>query len=254
MRAIILAAGRGVGLQQPGDQQLPKCLLPFGGRTLLQRHLQVLRALGVDQVVLAVGFRHELIEAELDRLRWRPRPQIVLNPRFELGSMLTLHTVAEAMTRGGDVLLMDADVLYDDGIMTALLSGPEPLDRLLLDRNVETGEEPVKLCIRNGVPIELRKRLADGLTYDVVGKCVGFFRISHTSAQRLTALVADYIARDGAHLPHQEAIRDLLLEEGSHFDVTEVTGLPWIEIDLPDDVVRANRDVLPMLSAAGATP
>jgi len=35
MRAIILAAGRGVRLQLPEDSQLPKCLLRFDGMTLL---------------------------------------------------------------------------------------------------------------------------------------------------------------------------------------------------------------------------
>ena len=116
MRAIILAAGRGLRLQQADDRQLPKCLLQFGGMSLLERHLRMLRNAGVDEVVLALGFRHERVEAELDRLHWQPRPEIVLNPRFELGSVLTVHTAAEAMTRGGDVLLMDADVLYDERI------------------------------------------------------------------------------------------------------------------------------------------
>ena len=110
MRAIILAAGRGLRLQQPEDRQLPKCLLRFGGRSLLERHLRLLRSAGIEDIVLAVGFRRELVEEELRRLDWRPRPDIVGNPRFDLGSVLTVHTVAEAMTRGGDVLLMDADV------------------------------------------------------------------------------------------------------------------------------------------------
>ncbi|HXP66105.1 MAG TPA: NTP transferase domain-containing protein, partial [Steroidobacteraceae bacterium] len=114
MRAIILAAGRGVRLQLPEDAQLPKCLLRFGGMTLLERHLRMLKNAGIEDVVLALGFRHELVEEELDRLGWSPRPQVVLNMNFELGSVLTVHNVADAMTRGGDVLLMDADVLYDE--------------------------------------------------------------------------------------------------------------------------------------------
>lgn len=60
MRAIILAAGRGLRLQQAADQQLPKCLLSFGGRSLLERHLHLLQAASVAEVVLALGFRHEL--------------------------------------------------------------------------------------------------------------------------------------------------------------------------------------------------
>src|ERR1700761_472534 len=126
MRAIILAAGRGMRLQQSTEEQHPKCLLEFGDRTLLERHLLLLRKAGVEEVVLALGFRRDLVEQELDRLGWNPRPEIVINEGFELGSVLTVHTVAEAMTRGGDVLLMDADVLYHEGIMTALVAGQKP--------------------------------------------------------------------------------------------------------------------------------
>ena len=65
MRAIILAAGRGLRLQLPEDQQLPKCLLRFGGMSLLERHLHMLKNAGIDEVILALGFRHELVAAEL---------------------------------------------------------------------------------------------------------------------------------------------------------------------------------------------
>ena len=85
MRAIILAAGRGIRLQLPEDSQLPKCLLRFDGMTLLERHLRMLKNAGVTEVVLALGFRHELVRAELDRLGWMPRPQIVLNMKLRIG-------------------------------------------------------------------------------------------------------------------------------------------------------------------------
>jgi len=247
MRAIILAAGRGMRLQRPQDDQLPKCLLSFDGRTLLERHLVLLRNAGVTEVVLALGFRHDLVEAELDRLAWKPRPEIVLNPGFELGSVLTVHTVAEAMTRGGEVLLMDADVLYHEGIMSALVAGQKPVNRLLIDRDFEAGDEPVKVCVHNGVAVEFRKQVAAGLQYDTIGESVGFFRFEPAGARRLATLVAGYVERGKSHLPHEEAIRDLLLERSQIVDVADVTGLPWIEIDFPNDLERAATEVLPQI-------
>ncbi len=247
MRAIILAAGRGMRLQQAEAEQLPKCLLRFGGMTLIERHWRLLRAAGVDDVVLALGFRHELVEAELDRLQWRPRPEIVLNPDFELGSVLTVHTVADALTRGGDVLLMDADVLYDARIAAALVEGHGPVNRILIDRDFEAGDEPVKVCVREGVPIELRKRLAPDLRFDTIGESVGFFRFDAAGARRLAALVAGYVAKDGGASPHEEAVRDLILERSHPFEISDVTGAPWIEIDFPNDVLRAEHEVLPLL-------
>ncbi|HWG71599.1 MAG TPA: phosphocholine cytidylyltransferase family protein [Steroidobacteraceae bacterium] len=247
MRAIILAAGRGLRLQQSDDHQFPKCLLQFGGMSLLERHLRMLKSAGVDEVVLALGFRHERVEAELDRLHWRPRPEIVLNPRFDLGSVLTVHTVADAMTRGGEVLLMDADVLYDERIAGALVAGRGPLNRVLIDRDFEAGEEPVKLCLSGGVPVEFRKRLEQGLQYDTVGESVGFFRFDAAGARRLAALVAGYVDSGRSHLPHEEAVRDLLLERSQSVEFADVTGAPWIEIDFPQDVARAADEIVPQL-------
>jgi choline kinase len=247
MRAIILAAGRGLRLQQPEDEQSPKCLLAFGGRTLLERHLRLLRHAGVDEIVLALGFRQALVTAELDRLDWQPRPSIVVNRGYELGSMLSVHCVAEAMTRGGEVLLMDADVLYDERVLNPLLAGSEGVDRLLIDREFEAGDEPVKVCIRDGAVVEFRKKVAAGLRYDTVGESVGFYRLSEAGARRLATLVAGYVERGDSHLPHEEAVRDQLLERHGGFQVTDVTGAPWLEIDYVEDIARAGREVLPLL-------
>lgn len=145
MRAIILAAGLGLRLQQPPEAQYPKCLLRFDDVSLLERHLRVLDAAGVDEIVLGLGFQHEKVEQELKRLG--RQAEIVINDRYDLGSVLTVHTVADAMTRGGDVLLMDADVLYDENILHALVADSDrAVDRLLIDRDFEAGDEPVKLC------------------------------------------------------------------------------------------------------------
>ena len=68
MRAIILAAGRGLRMLQPPGAEIPKSLLEFGGRSLLERHLRMLRTHGVNDVVLALGWRHEDVAAELERI------------------------------------------------------------------------------------------------------------------------------------------------------------------------------------------
>lgn len=250
MRAIILAAGLGLRLQQQPGKQFPKCLLRFDGVTLLERHLRMLEAAGVTEVVLALGFEPGQVQDELARMERAVPVEIVINPRYDLGSVLTVHTVADALTRGGDVLLMDADVLYDERILNALVAG-ETVNRLLIDRDFEAGDEPVKLCLRDGVPVELRKQLMADLQYDTIGESVGFFRFQQRTARRLAEIVKDYVDSGRANMPHEEAVRDLLLEslqQRSHvFDTADVTGAPWIEIDFPGDVERAATEVLPQL-------
>jgi choline kinase len=249
MRAIILAAGRGSRLSQSQTSPLPKCLLKFAGISLLERHLRLLQAAGVREVVMALGFEHQLIEAELVRLAalGLPKPEIFINERFTLGSVLSVHVVAQAMRRGGDVLLMDADVLYDARIMQALAGGAAPGNRILIDRDFTPGDEPVKVCVQDGIPVELRKQVAPGLRYDTIGESVGFFRLDEQGARRLADLVADYVDSGREHLPHEETLRDLILERSQVFQIVDVTGAPWVEIDFPADVERAAREVLPQL-------
>ena len=253
MRAIILAAGMGLRLVQPEGQQKPKCLLRFGDASLLERHLHFLKSANVDEVVFVTGFKSEQIEAELASIDWKPKTEIVVNDEFTLGSVLSVHTARDAMTRGGDVLLMDADVLYDERIFEPLVAGGS-VNRLLIDRDFEAGDEPVKLCLKNGVPVELRKQLAVDLEYDTIGESVGFFRFTEGTARRLATIVAGYVDSGRANMPHEEAVRDLLLEGGHSFDVADVTGSPWIEIDFPNDVARATQEILPLIqrTTAGA--
>ena len=246
MRAILLAAGRGLRLQQTSDAHWPKCLLRFGGTTLLERHLQLLEQGGVDEIVLALGFEPERVADELERIGRRSDVEVVLNPRFDLGSVLTVHTAADALTRGGDVLLMDADVLYDARIMTALVEGPRA-NRILIDRGFEPGDEPVKVCVKDGVAVEFRKRVAPGLAYDTIGESIGFMRFTEAAARRFAAIVAGYVDGGRADQPHEEAMRDLLLERSHDFEIGDVTGAPWIEIDFPSDLVRATDTILPRL-------
>ena len=121
----------------------------------------------------------------------------------------------------------------------ALAGGAAPSNRILIDRDFEAGDEPVKVCVRDGMPVELRKQLAAGLQYDTIGESVGFFRFDEHAARRLADLVADYVDAGRANMPHEEALRDLILERSQVFQIVDVTGAPWIEIDFPADVERA---------------
>ena len=63
-RAVILAAGVGRRLTRSNGRS-PKCLLSFGGHTLLERQLAMLHRAGIDQIGIVTGWRAEEIEAAL---------------------------------------------------------------------------------------------------------------------------------------------------------------------------------------------
>lgn len=240
MRAVILAAGVGdrLGLNKP------KILLEIGGQTLLARHLALLREAGIDEVVLGVGYQSEAIAAELSRLG-RADVETVENPDFREGSIVTLLSVEAALCAGGDVLLMDGDVLYDRRMLDRLLLSRHEC-AFLLDRDVEPGEEPMKLAIKDGNPVDFRKTLS--IEHEFYGESVGFFRLNQVMAETVIDAARRIIAegRRGDYM--EEALRLALIEAPpGAFGVEDVTGTPWIEIDFPEDIARAENKVLPAL-------
>jgi len=58
--AMILAAGRGERLR-PVTDKLPKALVEVRGRSLLERHLDAIKSVGVDTVVINLGWLGEQI-------------------------------------------------------------------------------------------------------------------------------------------------------------------------------------------------
>jgi bifunctional UDP-N-acetylglucosamine pyrophosphorylase/glucosamine-1-phosphate N-acetyltransferase/UDP-N-acetylglucosamine pyrophosphorylase len=60
--AIILAAGKGTRMKS----ELPKVLIPVCGRPMIRYAIDALKAAGVGRLVLVVGYRADLVRAELE--------------------------------------------------------------------------------------------------------------------------------------------------------------------------------------------
>lgn len=246
MYAIILAAGRGSRLATHNPEGHPKSLMRFGGRSLLARHLDLLAGLGVERADIVVGFEADRIIEHVGTLASRPDVAWHFNPRFEQGSVISLWAAEETLKSGEPVLVMDADVLYHPGILARLLQSSVE-NCYLLDREFVPGDEPVKIAVRNGRMVEFRKQLADGLAYDTIGESVGFFRFGPDMAAEIADECQRFDREGLADAPHEEALRNLLLRRPDAFGFEDVSGLPWIEIDFPDDVDRAEQEILPAI-------
>ncbi|MGD2128552.1 MAG: phosphocholine cytidylyltransferase family protein [Lysobacterales bacterium] len=244
MHAIILAAGRGSRLADYNPEGHPKCLMEFGGRSLLARHLDLLFEFGVRQADLVVGFEADRILDHVATLASRPEVAFHFNPRYEQGSVISLWAAADTLCSGEPVLVMDADVLYHPDILGRLVR-TRIENCYLLDREFVPGDEPVKIAVRDGRMVEFRKQLEPDLEYDALGESVGFFRFGPACARQVAEICARYDAEGLADAPHEEALRDLLLLQPDVFGFEDISGLPWIEIDFPGDVARAEEAILP---------
>ena len=245
-KALILAAGIGRRLGEPGagEPKIPKAMLDFDGKTLLARHIGILRGLGIRDITVVIGFAATQIGAALAALGEGPPISAVVNPDFREGSVVSLWAGRAVLRSGNPVILMDADVLYDARLMMRLIDSPNA-DCLLLDRKIEPGDEPVKLCVRDGRIVDFHKRPSE--PHDWRGESVGFFRFSPAAAAELADRAEDYVATGRRLTEYEEPIRDMIMASAAdRFGFEDITGLPWTEIDFPEDVVKA-RALLPEL-------
>lgn len=245
MKIAMMAAGIGSRLGA-GDEGRPKAMLQFCGKTLLQRHLEILRAQGFDDLTIVVGHQADVIRKEIQRLGSEDWVETCFNHDYRSSSLLSLWCLRDVFAAGEPVIYMDADVLYDHRLMNRLAASPWP-SSVLIDRDLEPEDEPLKVCIENGAIVDFHKQVQTR-SYDYVAEWIGFTRFSAVSAQNLADATQRYVDAGKTDRIYEEPMRDVILgAPPGEFGFEDVTGLPWTEIDFPEDLVHARERILPKL-------
>jgi choline kinase len=241
MKAIILAAGIGNRFKEVTDQR-PKCLIEIQGKTLLERTLSALGTAGVKDAVVVIGYRGEMIQQAIGATCAGVRVRYVLNDRYQKGAILSLWSAREEFD--DDILIMDADVLFPVRLIARLVRSPCANCFLLDGSAINTGEEQMLLTRGGRVMNIVRGGSGD---FDVIGESVGFLKVSRSDAPLLRSILDDLIAQGRDTIEHEEAFPLFLAQRAVGFE--QVDDLPWIEIDFPEDLERAEREVLPRIAA-----
>jgi len=118
MKAIILAAGRGIRLR-PLTHRTPKCLLEINGTTILENCLQNLEAVGVSKTVIVVGHLKELI---IDKIgpsyKGMPIEYIVAKDYETTNNIVSLWCARHEFTE--DFFLIESDVFFGPDLLPKL--------------------------------------------------------------------------------------------------------------------------------------
>jgi choline kinase len=230
-KAIILAAGVGSRIR-PLTDNCPKTLLTVGNETILGRMLTGVQACGIDQVVIVLGYLHERIEAFVNETFPDLMVQFVLNSRYDETNTAYSLMLAADLIGTSDFVKFDGDVVFDQEILNKLLAGGDG-NFLCIDRNIQLDAEEVKVALSHGTRVALvSKTLAPK---DAVGESIGIERICAGTAKLLFDKLG-MMMRDDAHLQdYYEAAYERLIAEGVAFDVVDISGLAWTEIDTRED-------------------
>lgn len=111
MKAIILAAGQGTRLKKY-TQDLPKGMLFFMGKTIIERQIETYRRCGIDDIIIVRGYAADKIN--YDGIRY------YTNYAYATTNMVaSLMTVSEASDC--DMIVSYSDILFEDDMLRAMM-------------------------------------------------------------------------------------------------------------------------------------
>jgi choline kinase len=241
MKAVLLVAGRSTRLY-PLTLDKPKCLLEVGGKTLLEHQLDALATCGVTELILVTGYLREMIEAKVDEIRDHyPFPfKFVFSPDFaKTNNLHSLWAAREDL--GEDFLCLHADVLFHPGI---LQKAAADLRDLVLVAEPEILQETMKLQLDGDRVTSVGKHIS---MKEADGTFPGIAKFSAHGGQKLFAEMEHLLETDmNAYFTFAV---ESLIKKGAEVNASFTESLPWIEIDIADELIQAEHEVLPLINA-----
>ncbi len=240
MRGVILAAGRGSRLNGATSDS-PKCLVEAGGLTLVERQIRALRRAGIDDITVVVG-------CQADRVRRACGHGVtyVENSQYaRTNSMYSLWMARPLLYEG--FVVLNCDVLFHPVLLDDLLTAHHGNALLLAYREADQppfGDEEMKVKVRCGRVTDMSKTMDPA---EADGENLGIVKFGPEGAAALVDIMDRLIDAGGVRDWAPRAFAEFARTYPLHAIGTR--GLPWIEIDFPEDYLRAVREVLPLIDA-----
>ncbi len=242
MKIIILAAGCATRLR-PLTDDTPKCLLPAGSMSLLERIIRNFLFHGLGDFIIVTGFQREKIEQAVAGTFPRLAPVFVYNDEFAgTNNAYSLWCGLRRM-QDEECMITDSDILFDERLLEPLL-GPTGQASLLVRMAGSLGSEEVKVVTDTGGRII---RIGKDTGGGGAGESIGIARFPAEAARCLRSILTRRIMEgDGRNEWYESAFQEYIDRIGP-VKAIDTGGLPCMEIDTPEDLQTAAREVVPLL-------
>ena len=125
MQAIILSAGMGRRLGKYTEHNT-KCMVPVNGTLLIDRLLTQLSRLKLNRVIIVVGYKGEKLMDYVGHTYGDLKIEYVTNPVYDKTNNIYSLALAKRQLQEDDTLLVESDLIFENGIFEILLESPYP--------------------------------------------------------------------------------------------------------------------------------
>ena len=222
MDAIILAAGDGTRM----GSSRPKVLLSINGTTLLEHHINALNALGIKNIYIVTGYKHQDIEKFIKGKGYR-NVFTIYNPEWEKGNAYSVIAGEKFLKR--PFLLVMGDHYYQ-------LSPLRPLVRMKADFMMVVDSNPGYVDVDEATKVRFEKgRVVE------IGKGLKEFDAVDTGIFLLSPSIFPFIKnsiKNGAETWND--VKRLWIEKNP-LPLYDINGSLWYDVDTPEDFENLKR-------------
>ena len=250
-RLIYLAAGIGERLR-PLTYTTNKSLIEFEGLTITEMCLQAFSELGVTDAAIVIGHFGDMVKKRIGNQYADIKISYIYNPFYPVTGGAHSLWLAREFFEGIPCIIMDGDHLVDNHLLYKLLKSPYENCMLVDDRQtIKEPTEEVVIVGRDGIIKYLAWSSIGDLfrmvePKDVIGEALVIVKLGADASATLSFEVDRYL-REGkaAKLEIVEPFNRTFERHDTWYISTE--GLPWIEIDFPDDLEKARNEIFPAI-------
>ena len=217
---------------------IPKGFIECGGVPMIERSIKTLIDCGIERIFIGTGYHKEKFEALAKRY---PQIECVFSPRYaETNSMYTLYNCREVV-RNDDFLLLESDLVFEHRAISSLIEHTEPT--IMLITPVTKFQDQYYVAFDE--THQLTMCSTDKTQLDAKGELVGIHKFSNSFYR---VMCEDYASKveEKPKLGYEYEILSMA-QSGNRVYVLNEEGLYWYEIDDPDDLAYAEKNVLPHL-------
>ena len=237
MQAIILAAGMGRRLGEYTKDNT-KCMLPVNGVRLIDRTLNQLAELSLRRVVIVVGYQSQnLIDYIGDRYIGRINIEYINNPIYDKTNNIYSLALAKDKLQEDDTLLVESDLIFDDGMFSLLTNNPYPNLALVAKYESWMDGTMVKLDDDNNIVNFVPKAAFDYNETNTYYKTVNIYKFSRDFSQKkYVPFLEAYSKAVGNNEYYENVLRIISFLNSHDLKALPITTEKWYEIDDKQDL------------------
>ena len=236
MQAIILAAGMGKRLGEYTKENT-KCMVPVNGVPLIDRTLRQLGELNLNRIVVVTGYEGQKLKDYIESHHKGTKIEYVNNPIYDKTNNIFSLALAKDKLAEDDSLLIESDLIFEDGIFETLAKHPFPNLALVAKYESWMDGTMVKIDGENNIVNFITK---DAFNYKESGqyyKTANTYKFSRDfAASKYVPFLEAYCKAVGNNEYYENVLRVITFLDSHDLKALSITGKKWYEIDDKQDL------------------